>query len=176
MPPQRRAIKRCANHVYIAHMIEELLHMDRCGHYAQLISLQQTSPCALGLYVTWHVCGAFTAASCTLTSACCLCLCLTGNNATAHCLTILHMLCRMHKQQQQQRILSRLNGVDGAQADGMTNGDHVAASAAPLTERLGSGQSGGGLPSSLPKRVTPLQSSAAPQSLGLGNGLGQVAH
>ena len=84
----------------------------------------------------------------------------------------------MQKQQQQQRILSRLNGVDGGpQADAMTNGDYVAAaSAAPLTERLGSGQSGGGLPASLPKRVTPLQSSAAPQSLGFGNGLGQVIH
>ncbi len=81
------------------------------------------------------------------------------------------------QKQQQQRILSRLNGVDGAQADGMTNGDHIAAaSAAPLTECLGSGQSGGGLPASMPKRVTPLQSSAAPQSLGLGNGLGQVMY
>lgn len=72
--------------------------------------------------------------------------------------------------------MARQNGMDGPQADNIANGDHVASSAAPLTERLGSGPSGGGLPSSLPKRVTPLQSSAAPQLLGLGNGLGQVAH
>ena len=72
--------------------------------------------------------------------------------------------------------MSWLNGADGPQADNMTNGDHVASSAAPLAERLGSGPSGNGVPSSMPKRVTPLQSSAAPQLLGLGNGLGQVAH
>ena len=34
MPPQRRTIKRCANHVYIAHMIERQLHMERYRRYS----------------------------------------------------------------------------------------------------------------------------------------------
>jgi len=56
----------------------------------------------------------------------------------------------------------------------MTNGDHVPISAATLKDRMGSGSSGSKVPDGQPKRVTPLQSSAASQSLALGNGLGQV--
>ena len=89
------------------------------------------------------------------------------------------MLCRIQKQQQAQRLASHLSSMDGPHAsETMPDGYHAPVSAAALTERLGSGdRSGGsGLPAGLPKRVTPLQSSAAPQSLALplGVGLGQV--
>lgn len=84
-------------------------------------------------------------------------------------------LCRIQKQQQAQLLAARLGSMDAPLADsmanGMTNGDHVATSAAAITERLGSGGSGG----NPPKRVTPLQTSAASQSLSLGNSLAQVA-
>lgn len=76
-----------------------------------------------------------------------------------------NMMCRIQKQQQAQRLAS----MDAAQTEAMANGDHAASSAAALTERMGSG-------AGLPKRVTPLQSSAAPHSLSmpLSNGLGLV--
>ena len=156
MPPQRRNWKSCASHVYIAHFIEYELHRERCVlasgarlFYASALVHDLPSH-MLSLLLPRH-----------------------SDNTAAHCHGA--VLCRLQKQQHQQRIMSRINGADNSQGEGSMNGDHVAASAAPLTERLGSGQQGGGLPGSLPKRVTPLQSSAALQSLAPGNGLGQVA-
>ncbi len=83
--------------------------------------------------------------------------------------------CRIQKQQQAQLLAARLGSMDAPLADsmatGMTNGHHLATSAAPVSERLGSGGSGG----TPPKHVTPLQTLAASQSLSLSNGLAQVA-
>lgn len=52
MPPQRRMLKRGASHVYIAHMIEELLHMERCGHYARLLLVLHSGSSVVPLYGT----------------------------------------------------------------------------------------------------------------------------
>ena len=89
------------------------------------------------------------------------------------------MRCRIQKQQQAQRLASHLSSMDGPHSsEAVPDGDHLPVSAAALTERLGSGdRSGGsGRPAGLPKRVTPLPTSAVQQSLALplGGGLGQV--
>ena len=91
----------------------------------------------------------------------------------------LTMRCRIQKQQQAQRLASQLSSMDGPHSsEAVPNGNHLPVSAAVLTERLGSGdRSGGsGRPAGLPKRVTPLPTSAVQQSLALplGGGLGQV--
>ena len=91
----------------------------------------------------------------------------------------LTMRCRIQKQQQAQRLASQLSSMDGPHSsEAIPNGSHLPVSAAVLTERLGSGdRSGGsGRPAGLPKRVTPLPTSAVQQSLALplGGGLGQV--
>ena len=89
------------------------------------------------------------------------------------------MRCRIQKQQQAQRLASQLSSMDGPHSsEAVPNGDHLPVSAALLTERLGSGErsGGSGRPAGLPKRVTPLPTSAVQQSLALplGGGLGQV--
>ena len=159
MPPQRRNWKRCASHVYIAHFIEYQLHCERCviSNRSAVSGWQSSCHCSWLQRLkppSW--------------------LCMSGVM-----LINLTVRCRIQKQQQAQRLASQLSSMDAPHSsEAVPNGDHMPMSAAALTERLGSGdRSGGsGRPAGLPKRVTPLPTSAVQQSLALplGGGLGQV--